>query len=61
MLRGEINSAMISENMPEPLLHIVLLWPITEKIIVLHKNPALQYEKNLTAKPFSSRSCLWFN
>lgn len=45
MLRGEINSAMITENMPESLLHIALLWPITKKIVFLHKNQLFNIKK----------------
>lgn len=45
MLRGEINSATITENMPESLLHIALLWPITKKIIVLHKKQLFNMKK----------------
>lgn len=48
MLRGEINSATITENMSEPLLHIALFWPMTEKVIVLHKKTSSSIQKNST-------------
>lgn len=43
MLRGEINSIMIMETMPEPLLHIVRYW---KNYRLTQKPPDFQYEKN---------------